>query len=98
MSKIELSRSTRTGKKFMVNVNGNVVHFGAKGFEDFTTHGDEARKERYILRHKAKEDWTKSGIQTAGFWSRWLLWNKPTLKQSISDIQTRFGVEIRSKA
>lgn len=94
MSKIELSRSKRAGKKFVVNVNDNVVHFGADGYEDFTMHGDETRKERYIARHKARENWTKSGINTAGFWSRWLLWNKPTIQESAKDIEKRFGVKI----
>jgi hypothetical protein len=34
--------------------------------------------------------WGKSGIDTAGFWSRWLLWNKPTIKESYDDIKRRF--------
>ena len=48
------------------------------------------RKERYIDRHKAREDWTKSGAKTAGFYSKHVLWNKPTLKESIDDINKRF--------
>ena len=50
---------------------------------DFTHHKDEQRKQRYIHRHKNNEHWLKSGIDTAGFWSRWLLWNKPTIKKVI---------------
>lgn len=81
----------------MVKVDDKIVHFGARGYEDFTTHGDETRKERYLARHKTNEDWTKSGINTAGFWSRWLLWNKPTIKESVKDIEKRFGVKISYK-
>ena len=64
------------------------VYFGASGYSDFPTHKDEARKQRYINRHKNNEVWSKSGIDTAGFWSRWILWHLPTIKESYNDIQT----------
>ena len=99
MKEIYLSRSTRSDKKYMVKVDGKTIHFGAKGYENYggvgkERHTDEERKKRYITRHKERENWTKSGIATAGFWSRWLLWNKPTLQQNIKDIQQRFNVKI----
>ena len=69
------------------------VYFGAAGMSDFTIHKDEARKQRYINRHtNSNENWSKSGIDTAGFWSRWLLWNKPTIKESYIDIKRRFNI------
>ena len=34
-------------------------------------------------------------MHTPGFWSRWLLWNKPTLAASIQDAQRRFSIRIR---
>jgi len=87
------------GKKWMVRVDGGgggtVVKFGASGYEDFTMHKDEERKRLYLQRHGSRENWQKSGIETAGFWSRWLLWNKPTISQSIADIRKRFGVSIK---
>lgn len=87
--------STRADKKFMiVTPSGHKVHFGATGYEDFTIHKDEERKQRYISRHQHNEDWNISGINTAGFWSRWVLWNKPTIKQSINDITNQFNVDI----
>lgn len=66
------------------------VKFGATGYDDYTTHKDEERKNAYISRHKARENWTKSGVDTAGFWSRWLLWNKPSYRDSLADIKKRF--------
>ena len=39
---------------------------------------------------KKNEVWSKSGIDTAGFWSYWLLWNKPSIKESYEDIKKRF--------
>lgn len=68
------------------------IRIGAKGMDDFTKTHDEEQKERYIARHKAREDWKLSGILTAGFWSKHLLWNKPTLSASIADVKKRFDV------
>lgn len=91
----ELYDSTRADKKFMViTPNGKKIHFGADGYEDFTIHHDEDRKKRYISRHQNNEDWSINGINTAGFWSRWLLWNKPTIKASINDISDKFNIVI----
>jgi len=77
-------------KYYIITESGRKVYFGATGYSDFTIHKDEARKERYITRHKNKENWTKSGIDTAGFWSRWYLWNKPTKQQSYNYIKSHF--------
>jgi len=83
------------GKKFAaifhdeVNDRPKTVHFGATGYEDYTTHKDEARKERYLERHgRGREDWDDP--TTPGALSRWILWNKPTLKASIEDFKRRF--------
>ena len=78
-------------KKYDALVNGTkTVSFGQKGASDFTKHKDKDRKEAYIARHKKNEDWTKSGVKTAGFYSKHVLWNKPALKERIDDISKRF--------
>ena len=88
---VSVKSSTRAGKKLMATFSdGTVVHFGAKGYSDFTMHKDEARKERYLARHKTRENWTdpKSG----GALSRWILWNKTSLEASIRDFKKRFNL------
>jgi hypothetical protein len=40
------------------------------------------------------EDWNKSGIDTAGFWSRWALWSKPSLEEAIKLIEKKFKINI----
>ena len=42
-----------------------------------------------------KEDWGRSGLDTAGFWSRWLLWSRPSIPSAIRVIEEKFGVTIR---
>lgn len=84
-------------KVVIIKPNGKkkTVQFGAKGYSDFTKHKDEERKKRYDSRHKVRENWGKSGIETAGFWSKWILWNKPTLGDSILDTSKKFGITIK---
>ena len=91
-----LRKSSKSGKKWSVtNPSGKTVHFGATGYEDFTSHKDEGRKKNYLSRHGGgNQKWGKSGLATAGFWSRWLLWNKKSISASISDIKRRFGIKI----
>ena len=88
---VVITKSKKPDKKYDARIDGTkTVSFGQKGASDFTKHKNTDRKERYIDRHKAREDWTKSGAKTAGFYSRWITWNKPTLKESIDDINKRF--------
>lgn len=67
------------------------IKFGAAGYGDYTLGTTDKQKSDYIARHGAKEDWTKTGYFTAGFWSRWVLWNKRTIEDSIKDINKRFS-------
>jgi hypothetical protein len=98
---IELRKSPIRGKKWeakLFNKEGEklkTLHFGQAGASDYTIHKDEERKQRYIDRHKAREDWSGAGIDTRGWWSRWLTWNKESISGSIADIEKRFNVDIR---
>lgn len=71
------------------------VNFGAAGMEDYTTHRDPERKERYLARHRSRENWGASGVTTPGFWARWILWSEPSLPAAIRETSRKFGLEIR---
>ncbi len=95
--KVKIIKSTRKDKKLMAVFTDyetgktKIVHFGAAGYEDYTTHKDDARKKRYIDRHRSNEDWNK--YMTAGSLSRWILWNKTSLRASIQDYKKRFRLD-----
>ena len=69
-----------------------ITRFGDSKYSDFTQHKDEERKQNYITRHKVNEDWTD--LNKAGTWSRYILWNKKTIKTSIKDMEKRFNINI----
>lgn len=94
---VKITKSSKSAKKMMAIFHNDstgttkTVHFGANGMSDFTIHKDPERKKRYINRHSKNEDWTNP--ITAGALSRWILWNKPSLRSSIQDYKKRFKFE-----
>lgn len=101
---VYLQPSTKATKKYMVTLyddtsgmRAKTLHFGAASYSDYTKHHDATRMRLYLNRHKAREDWSKAGIDTPGFWARWLLWSHPSLKDAISATEGRFGLEIRRR-
>ena len=96
---ISFGKSDNPDKKYKVVLERDgrqkTVHFGAKGYKDYTLFSPlerEERKKAYISRHKSREDWTASGIDTAGFWSKHVLWNKPTVKASLAETVRAFNL------
>jgi hypothetical protein len=88
-----LRKSHSKGKKwdaiFIVDGKERVVPFGATGYSDYTKHKDKTRRARYIQRHSGMgEHWSRP--DTPGALSRWILWNKPTLRGSLRDFKRRF--------
>ena len=74
----------------MATIGDQTVHFGAVGYEDFTTHKDPVRRAQYLARHRPNEDWTLRGLRTAGFWARHLLWSESTLARSVAALNQKF--------
>ena len=92
---VNIKKSYLPGKKMMAtfyDINNNkikTVHFGASGYSDYTIHKDPERKQRYINRHKKNEDWDDP--MTSGTLALYILWNKPTIKESIKDYKKKFN-------
>ncbi len=91
---IEVTRSSAKGKKYTAELpSGKKVHFGAKGYQDFTQHRDEARRKNYLARHGGGgQDW--GNRETAGYWSRWLLWEKGSLESAAAALRKK-GVAVK---
>jgi hypothetical protein len=72
-----------------------IVDFGDSRYKDFTQHNDADRRKAYLRRHKANEHW--DCVNTAGFWSRYLLWECPSIRQAIQWMEKRFPLRIRRR-
>lgn len=77
--------------------DGKGVNFGLRGYSDYTLHKDHARMLRYLTRHRRRESWGPSGKYSAGFWSRWLLWSKPSLRAAARQTEKALGYKFRIK-
>ena|SRR5210317_1018040 len=95
---VEIKPSNNKDKKYTAIFYDNdkkkvkTIHFGASGYSDYTQHKDPKRKQRYIERHKNNEDW--SDYKTAGALSRFILWNKTSLEDSIKNYANKFGLKL----
>ena len=102
---ISLKKSTDGTHKYEATIynettkRNNTVKFGSASNKDYTIYSKddkekaEIMKKAYIARHgaeKAGENWGKSGANTPGFFSRWVLWNKKTISESVADMKKRF--------
>ena len=73
--------------------NKKKIHFGAKMYEDYTTHKNDTRKKSYLSRHK-HDNYTNPNY--ASFYATNLLWNK-TLAESIRDTNNKYNINIKLK-
>jgi hypothetical protein len=94
MLKFYLDKSTKPNKKYMVSfINPNTnrinnIHFGAKGYSDYLISNNDTKKNAYIARASVQPN--TQNITKPAFWALNLLWNKPTIEESIKDIEKRY--------
>ena len=88
-----LYKSDKPNKKYLIiTPQEKKINFGDNRYFDYTQTKDPFKKKLYINRHRKRENWYD--LNTAGFWSRWLLWNKSDLDESIKDIEKKFNISI----
>lgn len=93
---IKLTKSKDNKYKYIITLlvdNKQMnIKFGAHGYSDYTIHKDKEKKQRYINRHKELEDWNNP--LSRGSLSRYILWNKETIKDSLMDYLKRFNIKM----
>lgn len=94
---VQLKKSEIEGKKYTAIFYDDAdrkkiktTHFGSAGMSDYTKHKDDERKQRYLDRHRANENW--EDYKSGGSLARYILWNKPTISASYNDYLKRFGL------
>ena len=94
---IVITPSTKSDKNFTAKIDDKkTIHFGAKLYEDYTIHRDDKIKKAYLATHK--HDNAQNPLYPS-FYATNLLWNKPTLKESIVDINKKYkNINIQLKS
>ena len=88
-----LKKSTRKGKRFMLtNETGKTIHFGSDVGKTFIDHQDEKKKSAWEARHRQDKGYNdkSSGI----YYSKSLLWTKPSLSESIKSLEKKDNIKI----
>jgi hypothetical protein len=93
---VQLEKSEREGKKYTAIFYDDerkkikTVHFGAIGYQDYTTHHDDDRKDNYLSRH-GKEQWTDP--TTPATLARFILWNYKSKSKSYNHYLKIFNLK-----
>lgn len=95
MRLIRVVRSSNPDKKYDAIFEDDtgrqkVTSFGFRGMDDYTLTGDVEAKERYRSRHR--KDLETNDPTRAGYLAYYILWNKPTITESIKDYRQRFNL------
>lgn len=51
----------------------------------------QIQKDALTIRTSTKENWRSSGVKSAGFWSRWLTWSRPSLAGGLREARKAAG-------
>ena len=93
---VQLNKSEIKGKKYTAifydenRKKIKTTHFGSEGMSDYTKHKDDERKQRYLDRHSANENW--DDYMSAGALSRWILWDKTSVAASYNSYLKKFNL------
>lgn len=99
---LNLKKSDKDKFKYVISlvVDDKVkkIYFGASGYNDYTIYSktlskEEAnkKKDNYIKRHQVNEDWNDP--LKKGTLSRFILWNKQNIDDSLKDYLKRFNIK-----
>tara|TARA_R110002153_G_scaffold73386_3_gene191435 strand:- start:110 stop:385 length:276 start_codon:yes stop_codon:yes gene_type:complete len=91
MKLLSVTKSTRKDKKWMAEFDTNkIIHFGARGMDDYTLKKDKEQRERYRARHASGKT---AKPDTADSLSFRLLWGESTsLQQNIKDYKKKYNL------
>lgn len=94
---VKIRKSKKANKRLVARFYSNgvkfkSVHFGSgnvMGRGTYVDHNDPKLKKAWIARHEVRgtflDPYTPSAL------AYWVLWNKPTLKESIKSYKKKFG-------
>jgi hypothetical protein len=94
MIKLVITTSENPKKKYKAvftkpDGKTKTIHFGAKGYEDYTQHNDKQRRTLYRQRHEKD---LKGDPMRAGYLSYYILWgNSTNIQTNIRAFKNKFN-------
>ena len=88
-----LSNSNKPNKKYTIVIYNNgrkrTFHFGSHSIEDYTQHRSKSKKAKYLEKHHENVN-----PFSVAFWNQHLLWNKPSIDESVKDVKKKHNIHI----
>ena len=99
---VQIKKSTKDDKKLMAlffepgeKTPFKTTHFGNKGSEDYTNHGNKQKRTAYLKRHEATENW--NDYKSAGSLSKHINWGPtPNRDPNIKAYVKKFNLKLRN--
>ena len=93
MSEVILKKSCKAGKKYDTVIDGKNDFFIWSN--DFAKRKDEERKQGHIARHGATQ--TFKDIEKPQTWARYILWEKKTIPEALTNMEKKITIDIKMK-
>lgn len=87
-----LEESKRKGKRYVITFSDpkKTIHFGSNVGTTYIDEGDKIKRENYIKRHEANEDWDNIN---PGSLSRYILWGEhKNINKNVRAYLKRFNI------
>jgi hypothetical protein len=97
------ARGIRSGKKYVAVFKSTMTgktfrrFFGDAAYEDYTTHKDAHRRDRYILRHGRREKQHWKNLTTPAALSRFVLWESPNIRTAIAKYRRMVAQKVKKE-
>lgn len=93
--KVSITPSDRAEKRYKAvftdtDNSKKTVHFGYKNGSTYIDHKKKDKKEAWVKRHSVRG--TFNDYKSASSLAYHILWNKPTLQESIKDYKNKFNL------
>ena len=95
MKEYILKNSTNKGKRYVIIMGDTMQHhFGSDVGKTYIDGRSNKEKNAWEARHKGDKNY--NNIHSGIYWSRFLLWNKKSLKESIKELEKKLNIKIKN--
>ena len=96
MKEYILKKSTNKGKRYVIIMpdENHKHHFGSDVGKTYIDGRTDKEKKAWEARHKGDKNY--NNIHSGIYWSKNLLWNKKSLKESIKSLEKKLNIKIKN--
>ena len=96
MKTYTLKKSNNKGKRYVIIMpdENHKHHFGSETGKTYADGRTDKEKKAWFSRHQKDKNF--NNIHSGIYWSKNLLWNKKSLKESIKSLEKKLNIKIKN--